>query len=57
MRPLAKHAARQLPSGRWTSKIGVLEDIEHSLRDLEGDEYGTATVLMKRPAARSIDLA
>jgi hypothetical protein len=21
------HAARQLPSGRWTSKLGVLEDI------------------------------
>src|SRR5205807_2520447 len=24
-----KHAARQLPSGRWTSKLGEREDIEH----------------------------
>jgi hypothetical protein len=32
-------------------KYGALEDIEHALRDLEGDEYGTASVFMKRPAA------
>jgi len=34
------HAARQLPNGRWTSKLGELEDIEHALRDLEGPKYG-----------------
>ena len=44
-----KHGARQLPSGRWTSKLGALEDIEHGLRDLEGDEYGKVVVVMKRP--------
>ncbi|MCI0685205.1 MAG: hypothetical protein L0Y71_24160 [Gemmataceae bacterium] len=44
-----KHAARQLPGGRWTSKLGVLEDIEHGLHDLEGDEYGTVRIVMKRP--------
>jgi hypothetical protein len=27
------HAARQLPSGRWTSKIGRLQDIEHDSLD------------------------
>jgi hypothetical protein len=43
------HAARQLPSGRWTSKLGELEDIEHGLRDLEGDAYGTVVLIMKRP--------
>lgn len=43
-----KHAARQLPNGRWTSKIGALEDIEHALRDLEGEEYGSVVVFMKR---------
>jgi hypothetical protein len=43
------HAARQLESGRWTSKLGEMEDIEHDLRDLEGDIYGTAIILMKRP--------
>src|SRR5437016_6126236 len=26
-----KHAARQLPNGRWTSKLGEWEDIEHAL--------------------------
>jgi hypothetical protein len=26
------HAARQLPSGRWTSKLGKAEDIEHRLQ-------------------------
>src|SRR2546430_690432 len=28
---IPKHAARQLPTGRWTSKLGPLEDIEHGL--------------------------
>ena len=44
------HAARQLPTGRWTSKIGKLEDIEHELHDLEGAEYGSVVRIMKRPA-------
>jgi hypothetical protein len=43
------HAARQLASGFWTSKLGVSEDIEHRLRDLEGDIYGTVALIMKRP--------
>jgi hypothetical protein len=42
------HAARQLPSGRWTSKLGKAEDIEHALRDLEGDLYGAVVLMMKR---------
>jgi hypothetical protein len=43
------HAARQLPNGRWTSKLGKSEDIEHALRDLEGDLYGTVVLVMRRP--------
>jgi hypothetical protein len=35
------HAARQLLNGRWTSKLGCWEDIEHGLHDLEGEAYGT----------------
>ncbi len=46
------HVARQLPSGRWTSKLGALEDIEHDLRDLEGEHYGQVALVMKRPIAR-----
>ena len=43
------HAARQLNSGRWTSKIGRMEDIEHDLNELNGTEYGTVACIMKRP--------
>jgi hypothetical protein len=43
------HAARQLPSGVWTSKIGDEEDIEHvSPAVLEGVCYGSVAVVMKR---------
>jgi hypothetical protein len=44
------HAARQLTSGAWTSKLGQAEDIEHNLRALEGDAYGAVALIMKRPA-------
>ena len=44
-----KHGARQLDSGRWTSKLGRREDIDHALRDLEGEEYGSVVLVMKRP--------
>jgi hypothetical protein len=42
------HAARQLPTARWTSKLGKLEDIEHELRDLTGTTYGSVVQIMKR---------
>ena len=45
------HAARQLSTGRWTSKLGQLEDIEHtSPAELEGSEYGRVVQYMRRPA-------
>lgn len=47
------HAARQLPNGRWTSKLGYAEDIEHALRDVEGDIYGTVVLCMKRAIKQS----
>jgi hypothetical protein len=43
------HASRQLPNGRWTSKLGRLDDIEHDLLDLAGLEYGTVVLIMRRP--------
>lgn len=43
------HVARQLPNGKWTSKLGDWEDIEHELTGIEGEEmYGTAKQIMKR---------
>jgi hypothetical protein len=37
---LPKHAAKQLPNGRWSSKLGRNVDIEHNLSDIEGPCYG-----------------
>ncbi len=42
------HAARQLTDGRWTSKLGRCEDIEHDLEGLEGDLYGKISCFLKR---------
>ena len=44
-----KHAARQLGNGRWVSKLGPMEDIEHALHDLTGIVYGSVVLIMKRP--------
>lgn len=46
---IPKHAARQLPGGRWTSKLGPREDIEHALHDLTGMLYGSVVLVLKRP--------
>ena len=52
---IPSHAARQLPSGAWTSKLGEWEDIEHNtLGKLEGAEaYGKAICFLKRPSGQS----
>lgn len=43
------HIARQLKDGRWASKLGDLEDIEHTtLESLEGAHYGATTVILER---------
>jgi hypothetical protein len=43
------HAARQLPGGRWTSKLGLAEDIEHDLYAVSGELYGNVVLFLKRP--------
>ena len=44
-----QHMARQLHTGRWTSKLGQLEDIEHETpAELEGDIYGIVVQYMRR---------
>lgn len=43
------HAARQLPSGVWASKLGQGHDIEHVLpQDVSGAIYGTIALFMRR---------
>src|SRR5262249_51897076 len=43
-----KHAARQLANGKWTSKLGWMEDIKHPLHAIAGLEYGSVVQIMKR---------
>jgi hypothetical protein len=42
------HAARQTPTGQWTSKLGALEDIEHELQGLTGERYGNVGQILRR---------
>ena len=43
------HATLQLESGVWTSKLGALEDIEHSSpEDLSGPGYGRVVGYLSR---------
>ena len=44
-----KHYALQLQNGKWKSKLGGLEDIEHdSIDALVGDFYGKPIAILKR---------
>jgi hypothetical protein len=42
------HAARQLPDGWWTSKLGAAVDIAHELRAVEGPIYGAVTLIFAK---------
>ncbi len=42
------HAARQLPNGFWTSKLGGWVDVQHTLESMEGGLYGDVLLLLKR---------
>ena len=43
------HAAIQMPSGRWRSKMGLGPVIEHhSPESLSGENYGNPTIFMRR---------
>jgi hypothetical protein len=44
-----KHVARQIPSGKWRSKLGPNEDIIHeTLQELEGSQYGGVVKVLRR---------
>lgn len=44
-----RHAARQLPNGKWTSKLGDHVDIEHAaVQAVGGEFYGEPVVYMRR---------
>jgi hypothetical protein len=43
-----KHAARQLNTHTWTSKLGQNIDIEHTLKGLVGPFYGQVVKILRR---------
>jgi hypothetical protein len=48
------HAARQMPSGKWTSKLGFDVLIEHdSPESLTGGVYGKLSHFLRRPTTSS----
>ncbi len=43
------HAAKQLPDGRWASKLGPLEDVEHfTLEAVSCPTYGAPVCYLRR---------
>ena len=42
------HAARQMGSGMWTSKLGTAHDIAHTLTGVAGRQYGRVGAIVKR---------
>jgi hypothetical protein len=50
----ATHAARQLKNGKWTSKLGDLQDIRHDAPEaLNGKDYGSVRQYMRKPVPKS----
>lgn len=44
------HAARQLADGKWASKLGKHEDVEHSpVESVNSPSYGEPFMYLKRP--------
>jgi hypothetical protein len=42
------HVAKQQEDGKWRSKLGPEEDIEHALDGLDGPKYGSVVRYLKR---------
>lgn len=47
---LFKHIATQIAPDVWKSKLGDYEDLEHSLKGIEGRGYGKFSTFIVRPA-------
>lgn len=51
--PEPTHAALQLADGKWTSKLGHLEDIcHHTVEGVECSTYGRVACFLSRPRPR-----
>ncbi len=48
------HAAKLMPNGMWSSKIGSLHDIEHPTpEDVIHRDYGVPEVYMRKPRRKA----
>jgi len=45
---LPTHAARQLPDGYWTSKLGPMHDVSHTIQNMENGAYGKVAIIMRK---------
>lgn len=55
--PTPEHAALQLDSGEWTSKLGPFEDISHAtLEAVGGPAYGEVICYLSRPRPGASEL-
>jgi hypothetical protein len=45
---IVKHAAKQQQTGKWRSKLGPDEDVEHTLDGLFGPCYGKVIAFLRR---------
>jgi hypothetical protein len=48
------HAAKQIDDTFWSSKLGEYHDVSHSKFSIEGGNYGSFNVIMKRKSKNSI---
>jgi hypothetical protein len=54
----SRHAAKQLDDGRWSSKLGELEDVSHANPgDISGQCYGAVACFMRRRIQHDIQPA
>ena len=49
-----QHVARLIGENLWTSKLGELHDIEHTLGGLDDERYGKPIVFMRRILKRKV---
>jgi hypothetical protein len=43
-----KHASKQLSDGKWSSKLGRMEDVSHTVFSMSDGFYGNITTYMER---------
>jgi hypothetical protein len=44
-----KHAAKQLITGKWSSKLGTNYDVSHDIHNISAGTYGDVLLYMRRP--------